>query len=133
MGRNTGVKREIAVNLLTRQPGVARVQIKISTRHGSISEPTQDLIRSKVDKLNRLFERLTAIHVTVDLEKADEPVVDLQVSAEHKHDFQASYTSGDLFGSVDQVVHKVEQQIRKYKTKIQGHNRPSTAEVAAEV
>ena len=104
------------------------MQIKISTRHGSISEPTQETIRSKVDKLNRLFERLTAIHVTVDLEKADVPVVDLQVSAEHKHDFQATYSSGDLFGSVDQVVHKIEQQLRKYKTKIQDHNKPSSEE-----
>ena len=104
------------------------MQIKITTRHGSISEPTKEMIQSKVDKLNRLFERLTAISVTVDLEKADVPVVDLHVSAEHKHDFQASYSSGDLFGSVDQVVHKIEQQIRKYKTKIQDHNKPSSAD-----
>jgi len=95
------------------------VQIEISTRHGNLSEQTQDLIRSKVDKLNRVFERLTAIRVTVDLEKADVPVVDLLVSAVHQNDFTASYSSGDLFGSVDQVVHKIEQQLRKIKTKIQ--------------
>ena len=104
------------------------MQIEISTRHGNISEQTQDLIRSKVDKLNRIFERLTSIQVTVNLEKADEPVIDLKVSAEHKHDFTASYSSGDLFGSVDQVIHKVEQQLRKYKTKIQERHKPSTAE-----
>ncbi|MGL6193204.1 MAG: ribosome hibernation-promoting factor, HPF/YfiA family [Thermoguttaceae bacterium] len=98
------------------------MQVKISTRHGSISEPTQDLIKTKVDKLNRVFERLTLIEVTIDLEKADTPKVDLNVSAEHKHDFVASYSSNDLFGSVDQVVHKVEQQLRKYKEKIQDHH-----------
>ena len=107
------------------------MQIEISTRHGSLSEPTQDLIRSKVEKLNRVFDRIIAIRVTVDLEKADMPVVDLRVSAEHKHDFTASHycdSSGDLFGSLDQVVQKIEQQLRKYKTKIQNHNRPSVAE-----
>ena len=108
------------------------MQIKISTRHGSLSEQTQDLIRSKVDKLNRIFERLVAIHVTVDLEKADTPIVDLLVSVANKRDFSASYSSGDLFGSVDKVVHKVEQQIRKHKTKIQDRTKLSTAEVAAE-
>ncbi len=101
------------------------MQIKISTRHGSISEPTQQLIRSKVSKLTNIFERLTSIDVTVDLEKADVPKIDLQVSAEHKHNFVASYSSEDLFGCVDQVVHKIEQQLRKHKEKIQNHHRPT--------
>ncbi len=101
------------------------MQIKISTRHGSISEPTQELIRSKVSKLTTIFERLTSIDVTVDLEKADVPKIDLQVSAEHKHSFNASYSSEDLFGCVDQVVHKIEQQLRKHKEKIQNHHRPA--------
>ena len=110
------------------------MQIEISTRHGNLSEQTQDLIRSKVDKLNRVFERLTAIRVTVDLEKADTPNIDLLVSATNKRDFTASHSSNDLFGSIDQVVHKVEQQLRKFKTKIQDHNnKPSTAEVTADL
>jgi len=110
------------------------VQIQISTRHGSLSEQTQELIRSKVDKLNKVFERLTAICVTVNLEKADTPNIDLLVSATNKRDFTASHSSNDLFGSVDQVVHKVEQQLRKFKTKIQDHNsKPSAAEVTAEI
>lgn len=103
------------------------MQIKISTRHGNISEQTQELIRSKVDKLNRVFDRLSSISVTVDLEKSDHPKIDLQVSAEHKHDFLATYSSDDLFGSVDQVIHKVEQQIRKHKEKIQKHHKPVPA------
>ena len=61
--------------------------------------------------------------MTVDLERRDEPIVDLRVSAEHKHDFAASQRSSDLMGAVDQVVHKVEQQLRKYKQKIQEHHR----------
>lgn len=102
------------------------MEVQISTRHGSISEPTQNLIKSKVDKLNRIFDRLTAIHITVDLEKADTPQVDLFVSAGNKHDFPASHTSNDLFGSVDQVVHKVEQQLRKFKERIQDHHKPAS-------
>jgi putative sigma-54 modulation protein len=76
-----------------------------------------------VDKLTRLFDRLTAIHVTVDLERRDEPSVDLRVSAEHKHDFVASNRSNDLMGSMDQVLHKLEQQLRKYKQRIQDRHR----------
>jgi len=99
------------------------VHIGISTRHGSLSDGAQAKIRAKLEKLPRLFERLTAIEVTVDLERRDEPNVDLRVSAEHKHDFVASNRSNDLMGSIDQVMHKLEQQLRKYKKKIQDRHR----------
>ncbi len=101
------------------------MQIRISTRHGSVSEETQAKITAKMEKLERLFERLAEIEVTIDLERRDEPAVDVRVSAEHKHDFVAAHRSGDLLVSIDQVVHKLEQQIRKYKQRIQDHHRGS--------
>ncbi|HBT77578.1 MAG TPA: ribosome-associated translation inhibitor RaiA [Planctomycetaceae bacterium] len=100
------------------------MQIKISVRHGDLSEASQSKIRAKVEKLGRLFERLTSVEVTVDLEKSDLPKIELLVSAEHKNDFVASYSSDDMFGCLDQAIHKIEQQIRKYKERIQNHNRP---------
>lgn len=111
------------------------MQIKVSTRHGSIGEATEAKIITKVEKLGRYFDRLTQIEVTVDLERPDEPCIDLNVSAEHKHDFVANYRSGDLFGCVDQVIHKVEQQIKKYKEKVQNQHRQHrspTAEAVSE-
>ena len=54
------------------------MQIKISARHGQLSEATREKISAKVSKLARYFERLTAIEVTVNLEHADAPS-DLQV------------------------------------------------------
>ena len=99
------------------------MQIRISTRHGSLSEETQSRIRAKAEKLMRLFDRLTAIEVMIDLKRRDEPSVDLRVSAEHKHDFVATSRSNDLMGSIDQVIHKLEQQLRKYKERIQDRHR----------
>jgi len=99
------------------------VQIRISTRHGHISDETQAKITGKVEKLTRFFERLTDIEVTVDLEHRDMPSVDLRVSAEHKHDFVAAARSDELIASVDAVVEKMEQQLRKYKEKVQDRHR----------
>ena len=99
------------------------VQIKISTRHGHLSEVTQEKIHGKVEKLSRLFDRLTEIVVTVDLEHTDKPTVDLQVSAEHKHDFVATETSDELWASLDGAIHKIEQQLRRYKEKAVDRNR----------
>ncbi len=99
------------------------MQINISTRHGHLSDATQAKITAKLDKMSRLFERLTAIELTVDLEHRDEPQLDLKVNAEHKHDFIAS-EKAELMTALDVVIHKIEQQLRKYKERIQEHRGP---------
>lgn len=99
------------------------MQINISVRHGHLSDATRAKITTKVEKLARLFERLTAIEVTVDLEHEQNPTVDARVSAEHKHDFVATEQSTSLMASLDGVIHKLEQQLRKYKERVQDHHR----------
>ena len=99
------------------------MKIQVSTRHGQLSEASQEKISAKAEKLTRIFERLTAIAVVVDLTDEAKPKVDLQVSAEHKHDFVAHDQSDNLMGSVDAVVHRLEQQLRKYKEKVQERHR----------
>jgi putative sigma-54 modulation protein len=99
------------------------VQIKISARHGHLSDETQAKIRDKLEKLPRYYDRLSSIDVTVDLEHRDAPDVDLHVSADHKHDFVAECRSMELTAAIDDVVEKMEQQLRKYKKKIQDRHR----------
>ena len=104
------------------------MQINISTRHGDISDATKEKMRQKVEKLQRFFDRLTSIDVTVDLAKADEPDIEIAVRSEKRDDFIASYQSSDMFGSVDQVVSKLEQQIKKHKEKLQERGKNVSAE-----
>jgi putative sigma-54 modulation protein len=113
-------------------PGVASVQVKISARHGHLSEASREKISAKVSKLAKYFERLTAIEVTVNLEHAESPSIELLVSAEHKHDFVATDRAESLLAAVESVAHKVEQQIRKYKERIQEHRFASPGQLAAE-
>jgi putative sigma-54 modulation protein len=105
------------------------VQIKISARHGHLSDATQQFIRDKADKLHHFFDRLTMIEVTVDL-KEDEKLVEFVLSAEHKHKFVASERNKDVLAAVDLVMSKLEGQLRRYKEKIQDHRRtPSAGDV----
>ena len=109
------------------------MQITISARHGHLSDATQAKIRAKLEKLSRLFERLMAIEVAVDLQNDDAPSVDIRVSAEHKHDFVAEVTADELWGAVDGALHKLEHQLRKYKERVQGRHRQSVDHTSAEV
>jgi putative sigma-54 modulation protein len=98
------------------------VQIAITCRHGNIRDDVREYINEKSQKLLTYFERVTAIQVTVDFNK-DHVNVEIQVDTEHKHDFVAHDTGEEVPGTFDSVMHKMEQQIKKYKSKIQDHRR----------
>jgi putative sigma-54 modulation protein len=108
------------------------VQVKISTRHGHLSEAAQKIIRDKAEKLTHLFERLTMIEVTVDLKnsevdkknsKVDKCRVEFVVQAEHKHDLVAREAHADDQTAVDLALDNLLAQLRRYKEKIQDHRR----------
>lgn len=94
------------------------MQINISTRHGHLSPDTQEKLAAKLQRLSRLHDRLTAVNATVDLERADEPHVELRVSVERAADFVAADRSASLLGSLDSAIHKLEQQLRRHKERI---------------
>lgn len=100
------------------------MQIKIAARHGGqIAEDIQKRIHDKVGKLLHLFDRISMIEVTVDLDRKEGKWCEVRVDAEHKHDFVAHETHDELLAAVDLAVEKLKQQVRRYKEKIQEHRR----------
>lgn len=101
------------------------MQVAISCRHGSLSSGVSEYITKKSEKLLTYFERVTAIDVTV--EYVDHRVnVEILVDAEHKHNFVAREEGGvgvEVTPAFDACLAKMEQQIRKYKEKVQDHRR----------
>ena len=100
------------------------MQISISTRHGHVSDETQAKIQEKLEKLPRLYDRISAIELTVDMEHRDAPSVDLKVSAK-QHDFVAAASAANAIAALDVAVEKMEQQLRKHKQKLQDRHRSS--------
>jgi putative sigma-54 modulation protein len=94
------------------------VQIEISTRRGGLSPLQQSHLRDKAEKLLKYFARLMVIEVSVDQDKHAWDV-EIRVSAEHKHDFVASELGPTPEAAMDQCVHKIENQLRRYKEKVQ--------------
>ena len=96
------------------------MQIEISTRHGVLDPAQHAYVHGKAEKLQKYFERIMAIEVAVDHTK-NAWALEIRVSAEHKHDFFASESAQSVEAAMDQCVHKVEQQLRKYKERVQNH------------
>lgn len=98
------------------------MQIDISVRHGHVSDATQAVIQEKLEKLSRLYDRVTTLQLTIDLEHRDLPAVDLKVSAK-KHDFVSVAQAENLLAAVDVAAEKMEHQLRKHKEKVQDRHR----------
>jgi putative sigma-54 modulation protein len=95
------------------------VQIKVSARHGHLTDDAQNEIRQKAEKLLHFFDRISMIEVTVDLGDRLQRAVEILVDAEHKHDFVARDRHEELMAAVDLAVERIQHQIHKYKEKIQ--------------
>jgi putative sigma-54 modulation protein len=102
------------------------VQVKVSARHGQLSDEHQAEIAEKAEKLLTYFERISMIEVTVDLANHDtkhQMKVEILVNAEHKHDFVAHHSDPDLSAAVNGAIDKIKQQVKHYKEKVQDHRR----------
>lgn len=98
------------------------MQVAITCRHGSISSTTQEYMARKAEKLLTYFDRVTSIAITVDFSNG-KTTVEILVDAEHRHDLVAAETDDEATTAFDSALHKMEQQLRKYKEKIQDHKR----------
>ncbi len=94
--------------------------IEITARHVELSPDQQRHLHDKAEKLLKYFGRLMAIEVTAE-QKKHAWNVEILVSAEHKHDFVAREEGLTAEVAMDQCVHKIEQQLRRYKEKVQHH------------
>lgn len=98
------------------------MQVAITCRHGTLRPETQTYVRDKAGKLLTYFARVTAIQVTFDFSNGV-ATAEILVDAEHKHNFVASESAPEASAAFDMALHKMEQQIRKYKERIQEHHR----------
>ena len=106
------------------------MQVAITSRHGTLSPSAHEHIAKKAEKLLTFFDRVTAINVTVDFSN-DRINVEILVDAEHRHDLVASESGDNVIPVFDAALHKMEQQVRKYKEKIQDHRRdPALSDIA---
>lgn len=98
------------------------MQVAIACKHGQLNANQQEYMTRKAEKLLTYFERVTAINVTVTFENGGVRV-EILVDAEHKHNFVANDAGDDIIPTFDLAMHKMEQQIKKYKERIQDHRR----------
>lgn len=97
-----------------------RYQISVSGRHVLITDAMKDYAIEKIAKLERISDRIIDIHVTMDIQKLEHKV-DLILQVNHTK-IKSSASSDDMYASIDQAVDKLENQLKRYKSKLQDHH-----------
>ncbi len=106
------------------------MRITINGHHVEITEAIKNYVDDKFGKLERHFENITTIEVTLVVEKmVQKAEARVHVSGA---DLFAEATDENMYAAIDSVVDKLDRQIIKYKEKSQGkYHRDSLKQQAA--
>jgi putative sigma-54 modulation protein len=107
------------------------MQVSVSARHGSLQPGDQAIVEEKVAKLRRLFDKVSSIVVTIDLEHLEKPSVEIIVSTEKVGQFVAASEATTVLAAFDKAMPKMEQQLRRAKEKFTKHQATGLGHVDA--
>ncbi len=108
------------------------MNIIIHCKHMNLTTTLKDYAEEKIGKFEKYFSNATEAIVTMSVEKyRHRAEVLIKVDGLL---IQAESITGEMYASIDEVVDKLERQIRKYKEKIvsqrKGKNKSETPEEA---
>src|SRR3954469_15648818 len=99
------------------------VPVKVTGRHVSITEPIKDYAIKKIEHLHLDYPRIMEVHVILNVEK-HRHFAEMILHCNNHVTIEASAETPDMYASIDSVIDKIAQQMRKYKTKILRSHRP---------
>jgi putative sigma-54 modulation protein len=97
------------------------MQINISGHHLEITDAIKKHSEEKLAKIKHHFDQVININMILEVEK------DAQIAEATIHisgaDLFAKAESSDMYASIDQMVNKLDAQIRKHKEKLNDHRK----------
>jgi len=101
------------------------VDITISGRHLDVTEAIRTYAEDKAAKLPKFYDLIQGIELVLDGVGPKQKRAEVIVVAEHKIRFVAHHEGEDLYGCIDQAIHKVQMQLTAHKERFR--NRKHTA------
>ena len=105
------------------------MDITISGRHLEITQSIRQYTEEKASKLPKFYDLVQAIEVILDAGQTKQMRAEVVVVAEHKNKFVATHEGEDLYGCIDQALHKMQMQLTSHKERFR--NRKHTARSGA--
>ncbi len=92
------------------------MELIIRGKNFPVTDSLRQYVKKRLGKLERLLEGVEEVQVNLSLTR-DNHVVEVTIPL-NGYLLRCEEATGDMYGSVDRVVEKLEKQIAKYKTKL---------------
>lgn len=97
------------------------MQITITARHFELTKAIRDYVEVACEKLNRYFDHIINLHITLTLENSRN-LCEITLHAA-KFSLQSESEEMDMYLAVDNTIEKMEGQIKKLKDRVTDHQK----------
>ncbi|MBT4519799.1 MAG: ribosome-associated translation inhibitor RaiA [Halieaceae bacterium] len=95
------------------------MQLNVSGHHVEVTTPLKEYVENKFERLQRHFDQITNIDVTLVVEKMIQKAeATVHISGA---DIFATAQSDDMYAAIDALADKLDRQLIKHKEKARGH------------
>jgi putative sigma-54 modulation protein len=101
----------------------ANPPIQVTGRHVSVTDAMKEYCRRRLAGLHLDYPKIIEIQIILDVQKYRH-AAEVILHCSNHITLEATAVSDDMYVSVDEVVTKIGQQMRKYKTRLMRQNRP---------
>lgn len=96
------------------------MRLNVSGHHVEVTESLRDYVESKIEKIGRHFDLVSAVNCILTVEKLRhkaEATVNVNGGK-----IYADNTEEDMYAAIDGLVDKLDRRVRKYKEKLVDHH-----------
>ncbi len=105
------------------------MQIKISSKHMTMTPAIESYASKKMEKLSRFFDRIQQIDVVIDKAR-NGYTIEIITDVEHHEPFVATGDHEDLYAGIDLVVDRAIRQLKDHKSRLRDNKHSHTSGIA---
>ncbi len=102
------------------------MSVSMTFRNMEPSNAIKSYAQEKLDRIRKYFPDPIGAHLVFSCNKNHAYVADIQLTLHNGTLLKAAETSQDMHSSIDLVLDKLEQQLRKHKEKLRDHHPEET-------
>ena len=95
------------------------MQVNISGQHLEVTEPLRAYIGEKLERLERHFDKITNVQVTLKVEKLLQKIEATLHIPNGPKEVVANAEHNDMYAAIDLLADKLDRQLKKHKEKSQ--------------
>jgi len=99
------------------------MQIEVTGQNVEITDALRDYVAEKMQRVERHFGNLTSAHFVLKLEKLLHMAEGTIHVGGKTNPVHAESTADDMYAAIDELMDKIDRQVRRHKSKVTDHHR----------